>query len=61
MCAAVAAGTDIGKKVKASMESGALMADEIVVESLRTPSRVRNAVVAFFLTTFHERSFRPKR
>ena len=29
--AAVAAGTNIGKKVKAAMESGALVTDEIVV------------------------------
>ena len=53
--AAVAAGTDMGKKAKAAMESGALVTDEIVVgiikDAIKSPDCRRGFILDGFPRT----------
>ena len=50
--AAVAAGTDIGKKVKSTMESGALVTDEIVVGIIKDAIKSSECRRGFILDDF---------
>uniref|UniRef100_A0AAV1TZY0 Uncharacterized protein n=1 Tax=Peronospora matthiolae TaxID=2874970 RepID=A0AAV1TZY0_9STRA len=50
--AAVAAGTDIGKKVKAAMELGALVTNEIVVGIVKDAIKSSDCRRGFFLDEF---------
>ncbi|CAI5728651.1 unnamed protein product [Hyaloperonospora brassicae] len=50
--AAVAAGTDIGKKIKAAMESGALVTDEIVVGIIKDAIKSSECRRGFILDGF---------
>uniref|UniRef100_A0AAV1T8V6 Adenylate kinase n=1 Tax=Peronospora matthiolae TaxID=2874970 RepID=A0AAV1T8V6_9STRA len=50
--AAVAAGTDIGKKVKSAMESGALVTEEIVVGIIKNAIKSSECRRGFILDDF---------
>ena len=50
--AAVDDGTDIGKKVKAAMESGALVTDEIVVGIIKDAIKSSECRRGFILVNF---------
>uniref|UniRef100_A0AAV1U205 Uncharacterized protein n=1 Tax=Peronospora matthiolae TaxID=2874970 RepID=A0AAV1U205_9STRA len=59
--AAVAAGTDIGKKVKAAMELGALVTNEIVVGIVKDTIMSSGCRCGFFLDDFPRAVVRAKK
>ena len=50
--AAVSSGSELGNRVKAVMDSGALVSDDIIIEAVR-PRIIWYSCERFYLTVFH--------